>query len=162
MAAERVNKLSTAYRTANSGQCFPACIRKYKGRKFNGSFSHVTCLLDLGNTTTPGIAISLKLAQKLEVSMVLYNQEVKNVNGGKCPIVGIVAPGELTIAFNTSDRASNKFEVKPLVLRDMANEVNIGIAFMRRLKMQVRFGSPVEVWAPQLGRLIDPLAPPSR
>ena len=89
-----------------------------------------------------------------------YELEVKNVNGGKCPIVGVVAPGELTIAFNTADRASNEFEIRPLVLKAMADDLNIGIAFMRRLKMRVQFGCPVEVWAPQLGRLIDPLAPP--
>ena len=159
-AAERVNKMSTAVRTANSGQRFPACVRKYQGRQFNSQFSHATCLLDSGNTTSPGVAMSLKLAQKLNVKIVPYNLEVKNVNGGKCPIVGVVAPGELTIAFNTADRASTEFEIRPLVLQAMADDLNIGIAFMRKLKMQFQFGCPVEVWAPQLGRLIDPLAPP--
>ena len=106
------------------------------------------------------MAISLSLAQKLDVKIVPYDLEVKNVNGGKCPIVGVVAPGELTVAFNTADRASTEFEIRPLVLKVMADDLNIGIAFMRKLKMQIQFGCPVEVWAPQLGRLIDPLAPP--
>ena len=118
------------------------------------------CLLDSGNTTSPGVALSLSLAQKLNVKIVPYDLEVKNVNGGKCPIVGVVAPGELTVAFNTADRASTEFEIRPLVLKVMADDLNIGIAFMRKLKMQIQFGCPVEVWAPQLGRLIDPLAPP--
>ena len=159
-AAEQVNEMSSAVWAANSGQQFPACVRKYQGRQFNGQFSHATCLLDSGNTTNPGVAMSLKLAQKLNVKIVPYDLEVKNVNGGKCPIVGVVAPGELTIAFNTADRASTEFEIRPIVLKAMADDLNIGIAFMRKLKMQVQFGCPVEVWAPQLGRLIDPLAPP--
>jgi len=157
---ERVNALSTAVRAANSGQRFPVCIRKYTGKRFYGNFSHASCLLDSGNTTSPGVALSLNLANKLGVKIVPYDLEVKNVNGGKCPVVGVVAPGELTVAFNTADRASTEFEIRPLVLKVMADDVNIGIAFMRKLKMQIQFGRPVEVWAPQLGRLIDPLAPP--
>ena len=100
---------------------------------------------------------SFSLAQRLKLEI---NVEVKKVNGGTCPIVRVVAPGKLTISFNTSDQASNKFEVQPLILREMQDEVNIGIVFMHKLKMQVHFGCPVEIWAPLLGRLIDPLATP--
>ena len=113
-----------------------------------------------GTPPPPGVALSMRLANKLGVEILPYNMEVKNVNGGKCPVVGVVAPGELTVAFNTSDRASTEFEIRPLVLNSMADDLNIGVAFMRKLKMQIQFGRPVEMWAPQLGRLIDPLAPP--
>ena len=157
--SEHVNELTTAARSMNFGQRLPGCMRKYEGRQFTGSFSHVQCLFDSGNTMSPGIAISLALAQRLKLEITPYNVEVKNVNGGTCPIVGVVAPGKLTISFNTSNQASNEFEVWPLILREMQDEVNMGIAFMRKLKMQVHFNNPVEIWAPLLGTLIDPLAP---
>ena len=53
-----------------------------------------------------------------------------------------------------------KFEVQPLVLRNMPDHINIGIRFMRQLQLKVNYDDVMDsIWAPMLGRLTqDPLA----
>ena len=73
---------------------------------------------------------------------------------GICSIFGTVAPESLTIAFSSSEKETNEFEVQPLVLKHMQDHVNIGIRFMRRIKMQIKYDEALdEIWSPFLGQI---------
>ena len=96
-----------------------------KGKSFTGISCYVKGLLDSGNTTLPGIAISEQLTNELGLAIVPYGTPVKNVDGGICSTLGTVAPGMLTIAFSTSEKESNEFEIQPLVLKHMHNHMNM-------------------------------------
>ena len=93
---------------ANSGQRFQLQAQKYEGKNFTRISCTVEGLLDSGNTTSPGIAISEQLAKRLGLPIVPYGTPVKNVDGGICSTLGTVAPGKLTIAFSTSEKESNE------------------------------------------------------
>ena len=100
---------------------------------------------------SPEIAILEQFASQLGLTIVPYGVEVKNVNGDTCSIMGIVAPGKLTIAFSTSEKAGNKFHVQPLVLKHMQDHGNIGIKLMHHLQLQIRYGESFDkIWSPFL------------
>ena len=56
----------------NTSQRYPVFMRKYEGKVFTGVTHHVNCLLDTGNTTSPGIAILSHLAQEFGLDIVPY------------------------------------------------------------------------------------------
>ena len=130
--------------------------QKYESKVFSNVSRVVECLLDSGNTTTPGVAISQQLANDLGLTIVPYHTPVRNVDGGVCAIVGTVAPQNLTISFLTSDQESKEFEIQLLVLQKMPDHVNIGISFMRQLKLQINYDEVMdEIWSPFLGHLVE-------
>ena len=122
-----VQEMSTRQRASNCGQRFQLHTQRYEGRNFTGISCHVEGLLDSGNTTSPGVAISEQLTLNLGLAIVPYNTQVKNVDGGICSILGTVAPKSLTISFSTSEKETNEFEDQPLVLKHIQDHVNIGI-----------------------------------
>ena len=70
--------------------------------------------------------------------------------------MGTVAPQNLTISFLTSDQESKEFEIQLLVLQKMPDHVNIGISFMRQLKLQINYDEVMdEIWSPFLGHLVE-------
>ena len=70
------NLTSNIVRAINTSQQYPVFMRKYEGRVFTGVIRHVNCLLNTGNTTSPGIAISSHLAQELGLDIVLFGLDI--------------------------------------------------------------------------------------
>ena len=59
-----------------------------------------------------------------------------------------------TISFSTCDQTENEFEVTPIVLTNMQDEVNIGVSFLRRLKLNIEFDRGADIISsPFLGKL---------
>ena len=80
-----MQQMSNRKRAANAGQRFYLMARKYKSKFFSNVSCIVECLLDSGNTTTPGVAISQQLANDLGLTIVPYHTPVRNGNGGCVP-----------------------------------------------------------------------------
>ena len=71
----------------NTSQQYPVFMRKYEGRVFTGVIRHENCLLNTGNTTSPGIAISSHLAQELGLDIMPW------IGHSKCEWKFVFNPG---------------------------------------------------------------------
>ena len=72
------------------GHRFPVTAKNYQGEFFSGIFINTVALFDSGNTISNGVAISHDLCCRLNLQVRPYDVPIKNVNGGECPIVGVV------------------------------------------------------------------------
>ena len=74
----------------HSGHRFPVTAKNYQGEFFSGIFINTVALFDSGNTISSGVAISHDLCCRLNLQVRPYDVPIKNVNGGECPVVGVV------------------------------------------------------------------------
>ena len=70
---------------------FPVVAKRYQGELFSGIFINTNALFDSGNTISNGVAISYDLCCKLNLLVRPYDVPIRNVNGGECPVVGVVS-----------------------------------------------------------------------
>ena len=94
----------------------------------------VKALLDTGNNIVNGVAISEHTHNRLGGSFLkLGGKNVKGASNKKLPVKGVSTPIKLKI--------DNKvFLVKPYVIKDLTDPVNIGRKFMEKANLELKYG----------------------
>ena len=94
----------------------------------------VEALLDTRNNIVNGVAISEHTHNRLGGSFIkLGGKVVKGASNKKLPVKGVSTPIKLKI--------DNKvFSVKPYVIKDLTDPVNIGRKFMEKANLELKYG----------------------